>query len=105
MENLIDALPSVLIASIVSILGAGITLIIATRSGVGDIAVAVDRENDRLVAKQAQRIELLEKEVKELQEENAQKDIIIRQLTQRIDDLERLISDNQIEAWRAGRKP
>jgi TolA-binding protein len=101
MESLIDALPSVIVSSLVAVIGAGITLFVANRAGVGDISQAVDRENDRLVAKQAQRIELLEKEVEELKASNRTKDIMITQLTERIDELERLVSDQQIEINKA----
>jgi len=102
MEGLIDALPSVLISSLVAVLGAGITLWVANRSGVGDISQAVDRENDRLVAKQASRLKLLEMEIEELKAENRAKEIIIDKLTERIDELEKVVSDQQIELNKRG---
>lgn len=102
MEGLIEALPSVLVSSLVAVVGAGLTLFVANRSGVGDISQAVDRENDRLVAKQAERLKLLETQVKELKAENETKQIIIDTLTERIDELERLVSDQQIELRNRG---
>ena len=102
MEGLIEALPSILISSLVAIMGAVGTLFVANRAGVGDISQAVDRENDRLVAKQKERIDLLETEVAVLKADNAAKQIIIDRLTERIDELERLVSDQQIELNKRG---
>ena len=78
------------------VLGAGVTLFVANRSGIGEISQAVDRENDRLVAAQSQRIKLLEKRVEELEREldisNKRND----ELVKRIDLLEKLVTDEQI---------
>lgn len=96
MESLIDSLPSIIFASIAMVLGAGVTLFVANRSGIGEISQAVDRENDRLVAAQSQRIKLLEKRVEELEREldisNKRND----ELVKRIDLLEKLVTDEQI---------
>lgn len=96
MEGLVDSVPSIIISTVAMVFGAGLTLFIANRAGIGDISLAVDRENDRLVAKQAERIALLEKEVLELRADNLEKEKTILKLTKRIDDLERLVSDEQL---------
>lgn len=96
MESLIESLPSIIIAAIAMVVGAGLTLWVANRSGIGEISQAVDRENDRLVAAQAQRIKLLEKRVEELERELELEKRANKDLIRRIDLLEKLVSDEQI---------
>ena len=96
IESVGSSLPSIISTTIAMIVLSIITLGVARKSGVGDIQRAVSAENDRLVAKQSERIELLEKEVQELKIINAQKDATILVLTSRIDDLERLFSDREL---------
>lgn len=96
VESVGESLPSIISTTIAMIVLSIITLGVARKSGVGDIQRAVSEENDRLVAKQSERIRLLEEEVNELKILNAQKDATILVLTARIDDLERLFSDREL---------
>lgn len=96
MEELIKALPAVLVQGFVLAMVAIAALVLANRAGLGDVSKAVDRETDRLVATQAERIKLLEGRVEDLESQLELERQINESLTKRIDDLERLVSDEQI---------
>ena len=96
LEGMGDSLPSIVSTTIAMIVLSVITLGIARKSGVGELQRAVSEENDRLVAKQSERIRILEHEVEELKTQVARKEATILALTARIDDLERLFSDREL---------
>ena len=103
MEGLVDSLPSIILASVAMIVGAGVTMWLSNRAGVGEVSQAADRENDRLVAAQAGRIKLLETRVTELEKELLVERTRNEELVKRIDLLEKLVADDQIRRAELGR--
>ena len=98
-----DSLPSIILASVAMIVGAGVTMWLSNRAGVGEVSQAADRENDRLVAAQAGRIKLLETRVTELEKELLVERTRNEELVKRIDLLEKLVADDQIRRAELGR--
>lgn len=103
LEGLGESLPSILATSIAMIFMSGLTLLVARRAGIGEMSARADEVSDRLVARQAETIQLLEARVVNLERELA--DALAREklAQERIDALERLVSDEQIrKALRGG---
>lgn len=96
LESVGDSLPSIISTTIAMIVLSGLTLIIYNKTGAGAIAQAASRESDRLIMTQAKRIELLEVKVSELEKLLAESMQREKEYIERIDALEKLVSDDQI---------
>lgn len=96
IEGVGDSLPAIIATAIAMIAMSGLTLLVAKKSGVSDITAAASRESERLVEAQAKRIKLLERQMADLLVEREKDRAALKKANQRIDDLEKLISDEQL---------
>ena len=100
LSSIGDTLPSIVSTTIAMIFLSGLTLFVANRAGIGDISVRADAVSDRLVERQADEIQLLEKRVKYLEDELSLALEREKRANERIEALERLVSDEQIRKLR-----
>lgn len=96
VESVGDSIPAIIATTIAMIFMSSLTLLVARKAGIGDISERADEVGDRLVARQAETIKLLEKRVASLEAELDAALLREKKANQRIDALERLVSDEQI---------